>query len=70
MRGLGIDKAVQVWWGVENLLTPSATFPDLGKALNSSCSALAQNGTAGITADDCTQVANAVKATQLDQDPA
>ncbi|AHI02067.1 hypothetical protein GCM10010174_89400 [Kutzneria viridogrisea] len=70
VRGLGIDKAVQVWWGVENLLTPSATFPDLGKALNSSCSALAQNGTAGITADDCTQVANAVKATQLDQDPA
>ncbi|GAA0640983.1 M4 family metallopeptidase [Kutzneria viridogrisea] len=68
VRGLGADKAVQVWWGVENTLTPSATFHDVGNALNSSCSALAQNGTAGITADDCAQVANAVKATQLDQD--
>jgi bacillolysin len=69
VRGLGIDKSIQIWWGVENLLTPSATFPDLGKALNSSCSALADNGTAGITSGDCTQVANAVLATQLDQNP-
>ncbi|WP_328455977.1 M4 family metallopeptidase [Amycolatopsis sp. NBC_00438] len=69
VRGLGLDKSVQVWWGVENTLTPSATFKDVGEALNSSCAALAKAGTAGITDDDCTQVANAVKATQLDQDP-
>ncbi len=69
VRGLGLDKAVQVWWGVENTLTQSATFKDVGEALNSSCAALAKAGTAGITTDDCTQVGNAVKATQLDQDP-
>lgn len=69
VRGLGLDKSVQVWWGVENTLTPSATFKDVGEALGSSCAALAKAGTAGITDDDCTQVANAVKATQLDQDP-
>jgi bacillolysin len=69
VKGIGLDKSVQVWWGVENTLTPSATFKDVGAALNSSCSALAQAGTAGITADDCTQVANAVLATQLAQDP-
>jgi Zn-dependent metalloprotease len=69
VRGLGLDKSVQVWWGVENTLTPSATFKDVGEALNSSCAALAKAGTAGITDDDCTQVANAVKATQLDRDP-
>ncbi|MBV8934173.1 MAG: M4 family metallopeptidase [Kutzneria sp.] len=69
VRGIGVDKAVQVWWGVENMLTPAATFLDLGKALNSSCSALAGKGTAGVTADDCVQVANAVKAVQLDQTP-
>ncbi|MBE1494520.1 Zn-dependent metalloprotease [Amycolatopsis lexingtonensis] len=69
VRGLGLDKSVQIWWGVENTLTQSATFKDVGDALNSSCAALAKAGTAGITTDDCTQVGNAVKATQLDQDP-
>ncbi|MBB5894486.1 M4 family metallopeptidase [Kutzneria kofuensis] len=68
VRGLGQDKAVQIWWGVENTLTPSATFHDVGDALNSSCKALARAHTAGITSDDCTQVGKAVKATQLDQD--
>jgi bacillolysin len=69
VRGLGLDKSVQIWWGVENTLTQSATFKDVGEALNSSCAALAKAGTAGITTDDCTQVGNAVTATQLDQDP-
>jgi bacillolysin len=69
VKGIGLDKAVQVWWGVENTLTPSATFKDVGEALNSSCTTLAQAGTGGITADDCTQVAGAVTATQLEQDP-
>ncbi|MEV6641774.1 M4 family metallopeptidase [Amycolatopsis sp. NPDC051371] len=69
VRGLGLEKSVQIWWGVENTLTQSATFKDVGEALDSSCAALAKAGTAGITDDDCTQVGNAVKATQLDQDP-
>jgi bacillolysin len=68
VRGLGAAKAIQIWWGVENTLTPSATFHDVGDALNSSCQTLAKARTAGITADDCTQVGKAVKATPLNQD--
>jgi hypothetical protein len=69
VRGLGVAKAVQVWWGVENLLTPRATFQDVGNALAVSCQANLDAGNAGITQDDCAQVANAVAATQLDQAP-
>ncbi|MFC0436275.1 M4 family metallopeptidase [Kutzneria buriramensis] len=69
VRGLGVAKAVQVWFGVENLLTPRATFQDLGNALAVSCRANQDAGVAGITADDCAQVAAAVTATQLDQAP-
>ena len=69
VRGLGVAKAVQVWFGVENLLTPRSTFQDLGNALTVSCQANLTAGVAGITQDDCAQVANAVSATQLDQAP-
>ncbi|GAA3430508.1 M4 family metallopeptidase [Kutzneria kofuensis] len=69
VRGLGVTKAVQVWFGVENLLTPRSTFQDLGNALAVSCQANLTAGVAGITQDDCAQVADAVAATQLDQAP-
>jgi bacillolysin len=69
VRGLGVAKAVQVWFGVENLLTPRSTFQDVGNALTVSCQANLAGGVAGITQDDCAQVANAVAATQLDQAP-
>ncbi|MEV6603248.1 M4 family metallopeptidase [Kutzneria sp. NPDC051319] len=69
VRGLGVTKAVEVWFGVENLLTPRSTFQDLGNALTISCRANLASGVAGITQDDCAQVAGAVSATQLDQAP-
>ena len=69
VRGIGVTKAVQVWFGVENLLTPRSTFQDVGNALAVSCQANLDAGNAGITQDDCAQVANAVAATQLDQAP-
>jgi bacillolysin len=69
VRGLGVAKAVQVWFGVENLLTPRSTFQDLGNALGISCRANLNAGVAGITQDDCAQVAGAVSATQLNQAP-
>ena len=69
VRGLGVAKAVQVWFGVENLLTPRSTFQDLGNALTISCRANLNAGVVGITQDDCAQVANAVSATQLNQAP-
>jgi hypothetical protein len=69
VRGLGVAKAVQVWFGVENLLTPRSTFQDLGNALTISCRANLTAGVAGLTQDDCAQVAAAVGATQLNQPP-
>jgi bacillolysin len=69
VKGIGANKAIPIWFGVENLLTPRATFQDLGNALNSSCKANATKKVAGITTADCAQVANAVLATQLAQRP-
>lgn len=65
VRGLGEDKAIALWWKVENLLRPTSTFRDVGTALNSACATNARTGGAGTTTAACTQVANAVKATQL-----
>ncbi|MGW4486683.1 M4 family metallopeptidase [Amycolatopsis sp. NPDC004368] len=69
VRGIGENKAIALWWKVENLLRPTSTFRDLGTALNSACSTNARTGIAGTTTADCTQVANAVKATQLNLAP-
>ncbi|WP_370944297.1 M4 family metallopeptidase [Amycolatopsis sp. cg5] len=65
VRGIGEDKSIALWWKVENLLRANSTFKDLGIALNSACTTNARTGVAGTTTADCTQVANAVKATQL-----
>ncbi|MEU4667913.1 M4 family metallopeptidase [Amycolatopsis sp. NPDC023774] len=69
VHGIGEDKAIALWWKVENLLRPTSTFKDLGTALNSACTTNARTGVAGTTTADCTQVANAVKATQLNLAP-
>lgn len=69
VQGLGVEKSIPIWFGVENLLTPRATFQDLGRALIASCKANAARNVAGITKQDCAQVTNAALATQLDQRP-
>ncbi|RJQ67383.1 M4 family peptidase [Pseudonocardiaceae bacterium YIM PH 21723] len=63
IKGLGVDKSFQIWWRVENTLTSSSNYAALGKALNTSCTALV--GTAGITTADCAEVAKVVKATKI-----
>ncbi|MEV6604168.1 M4 family metallopeptidase [Kutzneria sp. NPDC051319] len=65
IRGIGENKSIALWWKVENLLRSTATFKDLGNALNTACATNVRTKVAGTTADDCTQVAKAVKATQL-----
>ncbi|QUQ63899.1 M4 family metallopeptidase [Kutzneria sp. CA-103260] len=67
VRGIGEDKSIALWWKVENLLRSTATFKDLGNALNTACASNVRTKVAGTTADDCAQVAKAVKATQLNQ---
>jgi Zn-dependent metalloprotease len=68
IRGLGIPKAAQIYYLVNNsLLTSGSDYQDLGDALQAACAALM--GQFGITADDCAQVAKVVKATEMDTAP-
>jgi Thermolysin metallopeptidase, alpha-helical domain/Fibronectin type III domain len=64
--GLGVEKASQIYWRTEQLLTPGADYSDLANALVAACSSLAAGGIAGITASDCSDVvAKATVATQM-----
>ncbi|RJQ67284.1 M4 family peptidase [Pseudonocardiaceae bacterium YIM PH 21723] len=65
VKGLGLDKGIQLWWKVQNLLTASSNYADLGRAINSGCTSLATAGTAGFTTADCTEVGKAVKAVKI-----
>ena len=66
-EGASPDRVNGLWWKVENLLRSTATFKDLGNALNTACTTNVRTKVAGTTADDCAQVVKAVKATQLTQ---
>jgi bacillolysin len=63
--GLGVAKAAQIYWRTENLLTPGSDYGDLANALLAACTQLATGGIAGIVATDCTTVAQATAATQM-----
>ncbi|MEM7292661.1 MAG: M4 family metallopeptidase [Pseudomonadota bacterium] len=67
VTGIGIDKTARIFYEAQtNLLTTSSGYSDLASALTTACTTL--TGTNGITADDCTQVANAIAAVEM-QDP-
>lgn len=63
VTGVGLTKAIPIWYQASQLLTSGSDFRDLGDVLKQSCESLL--GTSGIVADDCTQVAKATLATQL-----
>ncbi|RDI69314.1 thermolysin metallopeptidase-like protein, partial [Nocardia pseudobrasiliensis] len=65
VSGIGIEKTAALYWTTQTMLTSNATYSSLGSALNSACRTNVQNGVAGTTAADCTQVANAVKAVKM-----
>jgi bacillolysin len=68
VAGIGIDKAATIWYEVQtNLLTSGGDYQDLSDNLQQACTDLV--GTAGITAFDCQQVAKAVQAVEMDQQP-
>ena len=68
VTGLGIPKVAKIYYEVQtNLLTSGSDYLDLYNALNQGCQNLI--GPAGISAADCTQVRNATKAVQMDQQP-
>ncbi|MEX2546864.1 MAG: M4 family metallopeptidase [Chloroflexota bacterium] len=78
--GLGIDKAAAIWYRVEtSYLVSGSDYADLGSALNQACADLVgttpnqNNGSpspsGAITAANCTEVGQAVLATEMAQQP-
>jgi len=68
ISGIGLIKAGKIQYRALTVyLTQSSTFLDNYNALNQSCTDLI--GTAGITAANCTQVTNALKAVEMDTPP-
>ncbi|RJQ67283.1 M4 family peptidase [Pseudonocardiaceae bacterium YIM PH 21723] len=65
VRGLGLDKSLQLWWKTQNLLTESSNYSDLGRAITTACTSLAGAGVAGIDTADCAEVGKAVKAVKI-----
>jgi uncharacterized repeat protein (TIGR01451 family) len=61
---IGLEKTVRIFYEAQtNILTSGSDYGTLGNALNQACTNLV--GTAGIVAGDCTQVNNAVLATEM-----
>ena len=68
ITGIGIPKAARIYYEVNNSMLGSASdYEDLGNALNQACANLV--GTDGITAANCTEVGQAVLATEMATDP-
>jgi uncharacterized repeat protein (TIGR01451 family) len=66
---IGLEKAVRVFYEAQvNILTTGSDYGALGNALRQACTNL--TGTNGIVAADCTQVNNAVLATEMDTEAA
>jgi bacillolysin len=66
-RPAAIAKAAKIYYRTELSLTPGADYADLYDVLPAACRSLV--GTSGITSADCTTVALAVRATEMDQQP-
>jgi bacillolysin len=66
--GLGIDKVARIYYEVESaMLTSASDYADLASGLGQACANLV--GTNGISAADCNEVAEAVQATEMSQQP-
>ena len=71
VQGIGIDKSARIYYEVNTaMLTSASDYADLANALRQACANLAAGGVNGITTGDCTQVQEAVLATEMDQNPA
>jgi len=66
ITGIGSTKVAQLYYRVlTTYLTSGSDYYDLGVALNTACSDLVTLGIASMSSADCTQVANAVTATEM-----
>ncbi|RJQ83708.1 M4 family peptidase [Pseudonocardiaceae bacterium YIM PH 21723] len=65
VTGIGIDKSAALWFAVENTLTSTSNYADLGKALKAACKKTAKAKVAGMKSADCKQVTKAIKAVKI-----
>ena len=69
VTAIGLEKAIRVFYDAQtNILTSGSDYGALANALRQACTNL--TGTSGIVAADCTQVNNAVLATEMDTEAA
>lgn len=67
VTAIGLEKTAALYWTTQTILTSNANYGALSSALKTACNTNVRNGTAGTTAADCVQVANATKATRMPQ---
>lgn len=69
VTGIGITKTAAIWYDAStSLLTSAGDYADLSSALEQTC--VNRIGSAGIGADDCDQVRNALQAVEMQSQPA
>ncbi|QIS06289.1 hypothetical protein F5X71_31830 [Nocardia brasiliensis] len=70
VTAIGLAKTAALYWTTQTLLSSNSNYAALSTALKTACNTNVRNQTAGTTAADCVQVANATKATKLPQQQA
>jgi Zn-dependent metalloprotease len=70
LLGIGLARSEVLWHETQKSLTSGADYGDLAETLRATCSKLAKKKKSGMTKADCAQVELAIKATEMDFEPA
>ncbi|ADB32621.1 peptidase M4 thermolysin [Kribbella flavida DSM 17836] len=70
LLGIGLARSQVLWHETQKVLTSGADYGDLAEGLRASCAKLAKKKKSGMTKADCAQVELAIKATEMDFEPA
>jgi Zn-dependent metalloprotease len=70
VTGIGIARSAALWHETQKILTSGADYGDLAEGLRATCNILQKHDVAGMTKAHCAQVERAIKATELDVEPA
>jgi Zn-dependent metalloprotease len=70
LTGIGLARSEVLWLETQKSLTSGADYGDLAETLRASCTKLSKKKKYGMTKADCAQVDLAIKATEMDFEPA
>ncbi|MFD4785322.1 M4 family metallopeptidase [Rhodococcus qingshengii] len=65
VAGIGIVKTANLYWTTQTILSSNSTYASLATALKTACAQNVASNVAATTTADCTQVANATRATKI-----